>query len=263
MDQIKTGRLIRSLRTRRGVTQAELAQLIGVSDKAVSKWERGCGAPDLSLLSQALGVDIEALFRGEMEENKVSCGNMKKLKFYVCPDCGNLVFSTEEADISCFGRKLTAALPQKAAGDEMLSGHASGGEWCISSAHEMRREHYISFVAFLTGDTLIVKKFYPEWGARDSSPLLLPQNSALVLHKARPFQPADITSKTIKRTGCGSNAAPGQFIYNALICLHNVYPAQPAAHHVIDVVPCHAADEAARAHGARVQLLDKGLALDR
>lgn len=41
MDQIKTGRLIRSLRTRRGVTQAELAQLIGVSDKAVSKWERG------------------------------------------------------------------------------------------------------------------------------------------------------------------------------------------------------------------------------
>lgn len=49
MDQIKTGRLIRSLRTGRGMTQAELAQLIGVSDKAVSKWERGCGAPDLSL----------------------------------------------------------------------------------------------------------------------------------------------------------------------------------------------------------------------
>lgn len=173
MDQIKTGRLIRSLRTVRGMTQAELAQLIGVSDKAVSKWERGCGAPDLSLfplLSQALGVDVEALFRGEMEENEVSRGNMKKLKFYVCPDCGNLVFSTEEANISCCGRKLSAALPKKAAGNEMLSVHASGGEWCISSAHEMRREHYISFVAFLTGDTLIVKKLYPEWGLETALP---------------------------------------------------------------------------------------------
>lgn len=173
MDQIKTGRLIRSLRTGRGMTQAELAQLVDVSDKAVSKWERGCGAPDLSLfppLSQALGVDVEALFRGEMEENEVSRGNMKKLKFYVCPDCGNLVFSTEEADISCCGRKLTAALPKKAAGDEMLSVYADGGEWCISSAHEMRREHYISFVAFLTGDTLIVKKLYPEWGLETTLP---------------------------------------------------------------------------------------------
>lgn len=167
MDQIKTGRLIRSLRTGRGMTQAELAQLIGVSDKAVSKWERGCGAPDLSLfppLSQALGVDVEALFRGEMTENEMSRGNMKKLKFYVCPDCGNLMFSTEEIDVSCCGRKLSAIEPKQAAADEMLSAHASGGEWCISSAHEMRREHYISFIAFLTGDTLIVKKLYPEWG---------------------------------------------------------------------------------------------------
>ena len=173
MDQIKTGRLIRALRTGRGMTQTELAQLIGVSDKAVSKWERGCGAPDLSLfppLSQALGVDVEALFRGEMEENEVSRGNMKKLKFYVCPDCGNLVFSTEEADISCCGRKLNAVVPKKAEEKETLSVHASGGEWCISSAHEMRREHYISFVAFLTGDTLIVKKLYPEWELETTLP---------------------------------------------------------------------------------------------
>ena len=167
MDQIKTGRLIRSLRTGRGMTQAELAQLIGVSDKAVPKWERGCGAPDLSLfppLSQALGVDVEALFRGEMAENEMSRGNMKKLKFYVCPVCGDLLFSTEAVDVSCCGRKLSAIEPKHAAADETLSVHASGGEWCISSAHEMRREHYISFIAFLTGDTLIVKKLYPEWG---------------------------------------------------------------------------------------------------
>ena len=42
MDQTKTGKLIRSLRLEKGMTQLELAESIGVSDKAVSKWERGC-----------------------------------------------------------------------------------------------------------------------------------------------------------------------------------------------------------------------------
>ena len=41
MDQIKTGSLIRALRTERGMTQLELAQALGVTDRAVSKWERG------------------------------------------------------------------------------------------------------------------------------------------------------------------------------------------------------------------------------
>ena len=41
MDQVKTGRLIRTLRTKLGLTQLALAEQLGVSDKAVSKWERG------------------------------------------------------------------------------------------------------------------------------------------------------------------------------------------------------------------------------
>ena len=41
MDQIKTGALIRALRQRRQMTQLQLAETVGVSDKAVSKWERG------------------------------------------------------------------------------------------------------------------------------------------------------------------------------------------------------------------------------
>ena len=50
MDQTKTGALIRAQRLRRGMTQLQLAGQIGVSDKTVSKWERGCGAPDIELL---------------------------------------------------------------------------------------------------------------------------------------------------------------------------------------------------------------------
>ena len=84
MDQMKTGALIRALRQRRGMTQLRLAERIGVSDKAVSKWERGRGAPDISLLpalSEALGVDTKALLRGDLEENEMTNGNLKKRAF--------------------------------------------------------------------------------------------------------------------------------------------------------------------------------------
>ena len=101
MDQIKTGTLIRTLRTQKGLTQKALAEAVGVGDKAVSKWERGLGCPDVSLLpqlSRVLGVGLEALLSGALDANDQERGNMKKMKFYVCPGCGNLITAaTEEA----------------------------------------------------------------------------------------------------------------------------------------------------------------------
>ena len=167
MNQVKTGRLIRTMRTKLGLTQLALAEQLGVSDKAVSKWERGGGAPDISLLpllSQALGVDTEALLRGDLEENDMTNGNMKKMRFYRCPACGNLLFSTDDADVTCCGAKLTNLVMHKPDEENALQIEHSDGEWYITAPHEMHREHYISFVAFLTGDTMIVKKQYPEWG---------------------------------------------------------------------------------------------------
>ncbi|MCI5754412.1 MAG: helix-turn-helix domain-containing protein [Clostridiales bacterium] len=174
MDQIKTGRLIRALRQAQGLTQRALAGRIGVSDKAVSKWERGCGAPDIALLpqlSQALQVDLHALLRGALEENDMTNGNLNKLRIYVCPDCGNLLFSTDEASVSCCGRALTPLQAQPADEAHALSVTESDGEWFVTAAHEMRREHYISFVALRTGDTLLVRKQYPEWGLETRLPL--------------------------------------------------------------------------------------------
>ena len=55
MDYTKTGRLIRMLRREKGLTQLQLAQKLHVSDKAVSKWERGLGGPDVSLMHSAPG----------------------------------------------------------------------------------------------------------------------------------------------------------------------------------------------------------------
>ena len=91
-------------------------------------------------------------------------GNMKKMRFYRCPTCGNLLFSTDDADVTCCGAKLTNLVMHKPDEENALQIEHSDGEWYITAPHAMHREHYISFVAFLTGDTMIVKKQYPEWG---------------------------------------------------------------------------------------------------
>lgn len=71
MDIKKTGALIAQTRRELGMTQKELAQRLSVSDRAVSKWERGAGFPDVSLLeplSQALSLTAAELLRGERGE---------------------------------------------------------------------------------------------------------------------------------------------------------------------------------------------------
>lgn len=166
MDQIKTGSLIRSLRLRQGMTQLALAERLGVSGKAVSKWECGGGAPDIALLpalAEVLGVSACALLHGELEENDKTNGDLKKLLFYRCPGCGNLLFSTDGAEVHCCGQTLAPLAPREPDEGHALRVEISDSEWFLTSPHEMRREHHISFVAFLTGDTLLVKKLYPEW----------------------------------------------------------------------------------------------------
>lgn len=71
MDAQKTGTFIASVRKEKGLTQSNLAELLFVSDKTVSKWERGVGFPDiknLEPLASALGVSIVELMQGEREK---------------------------------------------------------------------------------------------------------------------------------------------------------------------------------------------------
>lgn len=166
MDTGLIGGLIRRLRTEHGLTQRQLAQQLHVSDKAVSKWERGLGCPDVSLLpalAQVLGVELEGLLSGQLDSNEPLGGTMKKLKFYVCPVCGNLVTALAEPTLSCCGKKLTPLQPQKAEEDHALSMEPVDGELFLTTRHPMEKGHSISFVALLTGDGMILKKLYPEW----------------------------------------------------------------------------------------------------
>ena len=68
MDQIKIGEFISNLRKEQELTQKQLAEKIGVSDKTVSKWECGNGMPELSMLPilcEALGINVNELLSGE------------------------------------------------------------------------------------------------------------------------------------------------------------------------------------------------------
>lgn len=166
MDCAKTGNLICKLRKEKNLTQKQLASMLHISDKAISKWERGRGCPNpdvLAPLCDILGVPLEELLSGELDDKRKSPANMKKLKFYVCPDCGNVLTADAQTSISCCGKKLAALKPQKANVNEKLHVELIENEYFISSDHEMSKSNYISFAAMLTVDTVVMKKLYPEW----------------------------------------------------------------------------------------------------
>lgn len=166
MRNDKVGNIIKNLRLEKNYTQKQLADMMNISDKTISKWERGLGCPDLSLvseLSEILEVDIKKLLDGDLIQNSFVGGNMKNSKYYVCPTCGNISLCTGNAEISCCGRVLKELEPKKAKNEEKLSVEEIENEWFISSNHPMAKEDYISFIAFATGDKVQIIKQYPEW----------------------------------------------------------------------------------------------------
>lgn len=173
MDNSKTGELIYKLRRDKGLTQKELANRIGVSDKAVSKWERGLGCPDISLLteiSKIMGISVDILLSGNLIQNELIGGNMKKVKYYICPECGNLSICTGNAEVTCCSRKLKPCEAKKADSVHELVVTEVEDDWYIKSNHPMRKDHYISFVAFATSDRLQIIKQYPEWNLETRIP---------------------------------------------------------------------------------------------
>ena len=166
MDCTKTGERIRLLRLEKNLTQKQLADLLYLSDKTISKWERGLGCPDVSLLadlSALLGVTIEEMLEGRSSPHEITGGNMKQTKYYFCPACGNLTLCTGEAAVSCCGRKLEAHQPQKADEAHRLTAQQVEDEWYITTDHPMTKDHYLSCLIFATGNKLELIKQYPEW----------------------------------------------------------------------------------------------------
>lgn len=168
MDCGKVGTLIYRLRKEQGLTQRQLADAVGVSDKAISKWERGLGCPDVTLLrelSRALNVNIGRILAGNLEPNDTDGGNMNRLKFYTCPNCGTILTATGEAEVSCCGRPLSPLVPKPAEGTHRLAVQPVEHDLYLTGSHEMSKEHYLTFVAYVLCDRMLFVRLYPEQSA--------------------------------------------------------------------------------------------------
>lgn len=177
MDCGKVGRLILSLRKEKGLTQRQLASAMNISDRTISKWERGAGCPDISLLtelSEILNVNIEKILSGEEDTGKTDGGSMKKIKFYVCPVCQNALFDTGDAEISCCGRKLSPQALQEGALGHEITAEEVEDDLYITLNHDMTKEHYILFAAYVLYDRVLFVKLYPEQAAEVRFPRMQP-----------------------------------------------------------------------------------------
>lgn len=168
MDIYITGATIKTLREKKGLTQAELAHILGVSSKAVSKWETAKGLPDITLIepiANALSVSVMELMTGNAVINKNISSNVLRSKFYVCPLCGNIIRSMGDAVISCCGIALPPLEAEDADNEHSITIEKVEDEYFITIHHDMAKAHYISFIAHLTSDSVKFVKFYPEGSA--------------------------------------------------------------------------------------------------
>lgn len=168
MNAEKIGAFISQLRHEKGLTQQELADQLHISDRTVSKWERGRGLPDVSLLGQvaaALDVTLDQLMEGEPAQNAPDGGNMKRSKFYVCPSCGNVTLTSGKASISCCGRTLEPLQAQPADQAHALTVEDQDGELYATLTHPMEKSHFIAFVAVVGFDRALLVRMYPEQDA--------------------------------------------------------------------------------------------------
>lgn len=165
MNQYVTGAVIKELREKTKVTQLQLAEKLGVSDKTVSKWETGKGYPDIALLepiADALSVSVAELISGNTVHNSNVSANMLRSRFYVCPVCGNIIHGMGEAVIHCHGVLLQPAEAEETDEAHKIFVERIEDEYYVRIEHEMTKAHYISFIAAVSSDRMQLVKLYPE-----------------------------------------------------------------------------------------------------
>ena len=175
MQEQETGALLRRLRREQGWTQRQVADQLGVSAQAVSKWERDQGIPDVGLLphlAKIFGVSVEGLLDGGLEAAAPDGGNMKRLRFYVCPACGNVLAATSGGQVHCCGRKLEPLEASPADAEHTVAVQEVETDWYVTFRHPMDKNHFIRFAACVAPDRLLLVRLYPEQGGEVRIPQL-------------------------------------------------------------------------------------------
>ena len=175
MEGQDMGALLRRLRQETGLTQRELAQTLHVSAQAVSKWETGAGCPDvklLAVLAERFHVSLERLLAGDLGCNASDGGNMRRFKFYVCPDCGNILTATGGGELHCCGRKLEPLAARPVDEAHGVTVQEVEEDWYITFSHPMEKGHFIRFAAYVATERVLLVRLYPEQGGEVRIPQL-------------------------------------------------------------------------------------------
>ena len=168
MNTYITGATIKNLREKKGITQAQLADVLGVSSKTVSKWETAKGLPDITLmepLAKALSVSVMELMSGDTVVNKNISSNILRSKLYVCPICNNIISAVGDAVICCCGITLPALEAEETDAEHQITVEKVEDEYFVTVEHSMTKAHFISFIAYATFDRVQFVKLYPEGNA--------------------------------------------------------------------------------------------------
>ena len=167
MNQAKIGRFIAEMRKQQGLTQREFAELLGISDKSVSKWECGNGMPDISLMLPICGIlkiNLNELFSGE----KLTDADYKMKAE------DNMMKLIKEA----------GSMKKNIIGGEVL-GQSNNVEMDFNTAHQTNTEFWDTIGSDFLGATAL-----PSWGG------FLPSEDNLNLL-------GDLSGKRVLEIGCG------------------------------------------------------------
>ena len=168
MNHYVTSAVIKELRERQHITQAELAEQLCVSPKTISKWETGRGLPDISLLealAKSLHVSVPELLSGECITNANRASNLLRASIYVCPICGNVIHAVGKTMVSCCGITLPPLEAEAPDAAHDVTVETIEYEYVVHANHPMTKEHAITFMADVTGDRFELVKLYPEGSA--------------------------------------------------------------------------------------------------
>ena len=217
MNPYVTGQTIQMLREKRRMTQKQLADLLYISDKTVSKWETGKGLPDIMLLeplAKALHVSVPELFSGTEIVNQNRTGNMLKTRFYVCPVCGNVISAAGEGAFHCCGILLPPLEPEEPDTAHDIIVTPMDGEYYVRMAHPMTKRHFISFFAAVTAERVTLVKLYPEQEPETRLPAKGMNQFNLADDLMEPFRPvADLyVAANVAEDAAMTTALKGQLV---------------------------------------------------
>ena len=116
-------------------------------------------------MAKALSVSVTELLSGDTVINKNISSDILRSKFYVCPICNNVISAVGDAVISCCGITLPPLEAEEIDENHQITIEKTEDEHFVTVNHAMTKEHFISFIAYLTSNRVQFVKLYPEGNA--------------------------------------------------------------------------------------------------